>query len=112
LISDGRKLMPNVTRVFKRNRDLYVYLQTYEQDLPEFHPLIAFLSLYHGEARALQTGAIEVPRGQANRLRTAPLTFNVALSKLPPGEYVCQVTVLDPTGQKGAFWRAALVLIQ
>lgn len=112
LVSDGSKVIPNVTRVFKRDRELYVYLQAYEQGLREFHPLIAFLSLYHGRTRAFQTQPVEVPHGQDNRLRTAPLNFNVELDKLPPGEYVCQVTVLDPTGKKGAFWRAPIVLIR
>ena len=111
LVSDGRKMIPNVTRVFKRNRELYVYLQAYQQGVPAFHPLIAFLSFYHGQTRAFQTQPIEVPHGQDNRLRTAPLNFNVSLRNLPPGEYVCQVTVLDPTGNRGAFWRAPIVLI-
>ena len=31
--------------------------------------------------------------------------------KLPPGEYTCQVTVLDPTGQKAVFWQAPVMLI-
>jgi hypothetical protein len=33
------------------------------------------------------------------------------LDKLPPGQYDCQVTVLDPTGQKAAFWQAPIVII-
>ncbi len=111
LVRNGRKLVPNVTRVFRRNRELYVYLQAYEQDVQAFHPLIAFLSFYHGQTRVFQTQPIEVPRGQDNRLNTAALNFSVALSKLPLGEYVCQVTVLDPTGKEGAFWRAPIVLI-
>ena len=44
--------------------------------------------------------------GQSNRLRTVPMKFQVALGKLQPGRYNCQVTVLDPTGQKAAFWQA------
>jgi VWFA-related protein len=112
LVANGQKLIPNVTRVFKRNRELYVYLQAYQQGEEAFHPLIAFLSVYHGQARALQTTPIEVPQGHDNRLRTAPLNFKLSLSKLPPGEYVCQVTVLDPTGNRGAFWRTPIVLIQ
>ena len=31
--------------------------------------------------------------------------------QLPPGEYTCQVTVLDPTSQKAAFWQAPVMLI-
>ncbi len=46
-----------------------------------------------------------------NRLKTIPLKFSLALSKLPPGEYNCQVTVLDPSGQKAAFWQAPVMLV-
>jgi hypothetical protein len=40
-----------------------------------------------------------------------PLRFSLTLNKLPPGQYDCQVTVLDPAAQKVAFWQAPIVLI-
>jgi len=39
------------------------------------------------------------------------LSFSIALNQLPLGQYDCQVTVLDPTGQKGTFWRASVMLV-
>jgi len=50
----------------------------------------------------------EAPAGQS---RAVPLRFSVPLESVTPGSYECQVTVLDPTGQKAAFWRAPIVLI-
>jgi len=41
-----------------------------------------------------------------------PLKFSIALAKLPPGRYNCQVTVLDPKSQKAAFWQAPVMLVQ
>ena len=38
-------------------------------------------------------------------------SFEVA-SKLPAGEYNCQITILDPTGQKAAFWQAPVMLVR
>ena len=35
LVLDGQKLIPSVTRVFSKSRDMYVYLQAYEQDAPQ-----------------------------------------------------------------------------
>ena len=32
LVQDGQKLIPSVTRVFSKSRDMYVYLQAYEPD--------------------------------------------------------------------------------
>ena len=40
-----------------------------------------------------------------------PAAFQPAAADLPPGRYDCQVTVLQPDGNKAAFWRAAIVLI-
>jgi hypothetical protein len=41
-----------------------------------------------------------------------PLRFDLSLDQLPPGTYNCQVTVLDPTGQKAAFWQAPIMVVQ
>jgi hypothetical protein len=112
LVEDGQKLIPSVTRVFKRDQERFVYLQAYEQGAVHTQPLIAFVSLYRGQEKTLETQPVEVSGALNNRLNTVPLSFNIALNHLPPGEYACQVTVLDPTGQKGAFWRAPVVLLR
>jgi len=111
LVLDGQKLIPSVTRVFSKSRDLYVFLQAYEQSASNTQPLIAFLSLYDGQTKALETKPIEVANGLNNKLKTVPLRFSVALNQVPPGQYDCQVTVLDPTGEKAAFWRAPIVIV-
>lgn len=112
LVQDGQKLIPSVTRVFKRDQDMLVYLQAYEQGVPQVRPLIAFVSLYREQKKAFETQPIEVTDVSNGRLQTLPLSFKVALNHLPPGAYQCQVTVLDPAGQKGAFWRAPVVLLR
>lgn len=112
LVQNGQKLIPRVTRVFHAGRDMYVYVQAYEQDAPAAQPLIGFVSFYRGAAKAFQSQAVEIKLPTATRLKTMPLSFDVALNALPPGNYVCQVSILNPEGQKGAFWRAPVVVIQ
>ena len=111
LVQNGQKLIPSVTRVFSKSRDMYVYLQAYEQGAPSIQPMVAFVSFYRGDKKALETRPIEVTRAFDNRVKTMPLGFNIALAQLPPGEYQCQVTVLDPSAQKAAFWRAPVRLV-
>jgi VWFA-related protein len=111
LVRDGQKLIPSVTRVFSKGREMYVYLQAYEQGVAEAQPLVAFVSLYSGQKKAFETQPIAVATGSNNRLKTLPIQFSIALADLPPGKYDCQVTVLDPTGQKAAFWQAPVVLV-
>lgn len=112
LITDGKKLIPSVTRVFNTARELYVYLQGYEQNQTTAKPLVAFVTLYHEDAQVLQTQPIAVTPPASPKLVPVPMSFNVPLDKLPPGEYECQVTVLDPTEGKSTFWRAPIKLVQ
>jgi VWFA-related protein len=111
LVQNGQKLIPSVTRVFSKSRNIYVYLQAYEQGALSTQPLVAFVSFYSGQTKAFETQPMEVTSGLDNRLKTMPLSLSVAVNQLPPGEYDCQVTVLDPAGQKAAFWRAPITLV-
>jgi VWFA-related protein len=111
LVLNGQKLIPSVTRVFSKSRDLYVYLQAYEQAVTTVQPLIAFVSFYQGQTKVFETHAMEAGNSMNNSLNTVPLRFTVALEPLPPGEYECQITVLDPTGQKSAFWKAPITVV-
>lgn len=111
LVQDGQELIPSVTRVFSKRRDLFVYLQAYERSNPTVQPLVAFVSFYRGAAKAFETAPIEVTEGMDNKLHTMPVRFNLSLEKLPAGKYDCQVTVVDPNGQKAAFWQAPILLV-
>ncbi len=111
LVLNGQKTIPSVTRVFSSKRDLFVYLQAYEQGVTAVEPLIAFVSFYQGQTKVFETQPMEVASGMNNTLKTMPLRFSIGLNPLPPGEYDCQVTVLDPTGQKSAFWQAGITLV-
>jgi VWFA-related protein len=122
LIQNGEKLIPSVTRVFSKGRSMYVFLQAYEGATaastarqtatpPSVKPLIAFVSFYQGQSKVYETQPVEVSPNPNTELKTAPLNFTVDLSQLPPGKYDCQVTVLDPTGEKGAFWQAPILLV-
>ena len=112
LVADGQKLIPSVTRVFNKSRDMFVYLQAYQPTAESVQPLVAFVTFYKGQSKAFETPPLPVSEGINNRLKTVPLKFSIALAKLPPGRYNCQVTVLDPKSQKAAFWQAPVMLVQ
>jgi VWFA-related protein len=124
LVQDGKKLVPSVTRVFNQNRDIYVYLQAYkpagsgapvtaQPAAPSpAQPLVAFVTLYSNGAEAFRSQPVAVTPNAATRLGVTPINFNVSAANLKPGEYECQVTVLDPATSKAAFWRAPIVISQ
>ena len=137
LVQNGARLVPSVTRVFSKGRSLYVYLQAYEgaspaptapaptapatpgaaaapaaAPAPTVKPLIAFVSFYQKGTKVFETQPQEVTPLPNTRLQMAPMNFTIDLSALAPGQYDCQVTVLDPSGGKGAFWQAPIMLVQ
>jgi VWFA-related protein len=111
LVYRGQKLIPSVTRVFSRGRDLYVFVQAYQRGQTTTQPLVAFVSFYRGEVKAFETTPLAVTDGLDAKTKAVPLRFSMPLEALAPGRYECQVTVLDATAQKVAFWRAPIVVI-
>jgi VWFA-related protein len=111
LVLDGQKLVPSVTRVFSKSRDLYVFLQAYQRGATATQPVVAYVSFYQGQVKSLQTAPLAVTQAADAKSKAVPLRFTVPLEKLPAGQYDCQVTVLDPAGQKVVFWQAPIVLI-
>jgi VWFA-related protein len=133
LVESGFKLIPSVTRVFNTGREMYVYLQAYAggsaagtstptpspaaktvapapppKPMP---PLVAMVSLYKDQVKAYQTGPIAVTPLPASRLGVVPLSFHIPLGQLAAGQYNCQVTVLDPSGNRAAFWVNPVMLV-
>jgi hypothetical protein len=43
--------------------------------------------------------------------KAVPLKLTIPLEELSNGEYVWQLTVLDSTGQKAAFWQSAIEIV-
>jgi VWFA-related protein len=111
LIQDGVKLIPSVTRVFRKDQDLYVYLEAYEPTAEATQPLMANVSFYRGKVKAFETDPLQVSDGLNPKTKAVPLRFSVPLAKLQGGRYTCQVSVFDPSAQKFAFWRARIVVL-
>jgi hypothetical protein len=90
---------------------MYVYLEAYEQTATTARPVVAFVTFYKGQTKAYETMPIEVATPSETKLKTMPLRFTVPLSSLEVGQqYDVQVTVLDPEGNKAAFWQAPVAI--
>jgi hypothetical protein len=111
LVFEGQKLFPSVTRVFSKSRDMYVFLQAYQRNATETQPMVAFVSFFKNGNKVLETDPLQVVDGMDPRSKAVPLRFSIPLDKLDAGRYDCQVTVLEPTGQKVAFWQAPIALV-
>jgi len=112
LVQDGQKLIPSVTRVFAKSQELYVFLEAYQPAAAATEPVFAQVSFFRGKTKAFETAPLEVASGLNEKSKAVPLKFSVPLAKLQPGRYICQVSVIEPSTQKFAYWRAPVVLVQ
>jgi VWFA-related protein len=123
LVQGGQKLIPSVTRVFRSDKDLFVYLQAYTapagqtapvtpaQPSPN-EPLVAYVSLYSKGQLAFSSKLLAATPIANTRLGVIPFTFTVPLGTLKTANYECQVTVLDTNQHRVAFWQGPLRVIQ
>lgn len=115
LVQNGKKLVPSVTRVFRTSHEIYVYLQAYKPPVTGSQtsnaPLFGFVTLYRANIKTFETTPTAIVPA-ATQLGTMPLTFTLNIDRLPPGQYDCQVTVLDPSASKATFWRTPVLLIR
>jgi VWFA-related protein len=111
LVQDGRKLVPSVTRAFRTEQEMYVYLEAYEPGAEKTQTLVATVGFFVGGVKAFETEPLKVFDGLNAKSKAVPLRFSVPLAKLPAGRYTCQVSVVEPGAQKIAVWRAAMVVL-
>ncbi len=110
LLIEGRKLIPSGTRTFSNRSEMLVLLQAYESNATE--PLTAFVTIYRGETKVLETSPLTVKDEMSGgRIRALPVRLRVPLSTLPAGAYDCQVTILNPATQKSAVWRSPINVV-
>jgi hypothetical protein len=59
LVQDGRKLIPSVTRTFRRSQNLFVFLQSYDSSM---HPIVAFVAFYRDGGKAFESEPFTVTK--------------------------------------------------
>jgi VWFA-related protein len=109
LIQNGQKMVPSVTRAFRREQTLYVYLEAFEPDAPQ--PLETRVSFYRGKTRVFETPVELSKEGFKAQPKVHPVKLIIPLKSLEPGRYICQVSVIDAGSQKVAFWRAPVAVL-
>jgi hypothetical protein len=118
LISDGQKLVPNVTRVFAPGQKMLVYLEVYDPKIPDGMPenfrradVEASLALYQNKKKVFETPAVRANRLSDAREGTLPVWLQFPTSSIPAGRYECQVNLIDEFGRKFAFPRTSVAFL-
>lgn len=114
LVQDGQKLVPSITRVFRRGQNLFVYFEVYDpaSDPTRRTPsLAADLTLYAGARKVFESSPVRSAQVAVNRNGAVPFQLQISLASLNPGRYTSQLTIIDEMGQKFAFARTPMVIL-
>jgi len=125
LVRDGVEWVPNVAHVFRQDQHMYLLYELYDpskskgesepaaapglvrRDGGPVHVLTSIEFLINGskvyETPLVTAEAINVPQRDA-----VAFQFDVPLTQLKPGTYICQVNVIDDAGGSFTFPRMAL----
>ena len=115
LVVNGEKIIPSITRVFRRDQNLFVSFDVYDttpDPVDEDARAVAVtMSLFNAKgAKAFEAGPLRANQVADTRPDAVPVQFQVPLKDLAPGRYICQLSVLDEIGRKFAFPRATLIV--
>jgi VWFA-related protein len=114
----GRKIVPNVTRAFRPGQNLFVYFEVYDpatmtEDAPNARSanVAASVSLFDGTQKVIDSPQVQVTRLDSKRNSVIPMRLRIPLKDLKPGQYTCQINVIDELGRKFSFPRTPLFVI-
>ncbi len=115
LVVGNEKVIPNVTKVFRRSQTLYVNFDVYDaQPDPtdtKARRVKVSMSLFNKNGvKAFEVGPIDATQLAVTRPEAVPVQFAVPLKDIPAGEYTSQISAVDEVGRKFAFPRARLVI--
>jgi len=114
LVQEGQKLIPSITHVFRKDQNIYVYLEVYDPgvDTEQNKPSVAAtLSFYRGKTKSFESQPVRLDAFALKRVQTLPIKLQAALSQLATGRYTCQVNIVDETGRKFGFARTEIVVL-
>lgn len=111
LVLENQQLIPSVTRVFRKDKDMYVYLEAYEPAAETTQPITAYVSFYRGTQMVFQTEPLVVKEGLNPKSKALPVRFILPLAKLQTGRYECQVSILNPSAQQWSFKRSEIMVV-
>jgi len=94
---------------------MYVSFDVYDakpdpKDSKLRHVTVSMSLFNKAGVKAFEVGPIQATELAGTRPDTVPVKIQVPLKDLAPGEYTCQINVIDEVGRKFAFPRAELVV--
>ena len=130
LVRDGFEWIPNLPHVFRQDQHLYFLYEVYDPSrvkagsdpTPAATPkgltrrdsgpvrVLTSIEFLSGGTKVYETPLVEAKTVTVANRNAVEFQFDVALAQLTPGNYVCQVNVIDDAGGSFTFPRMALLV--
>ncbi|HEX4577395.1 MAG TPA: VWA domain-containing protein, partial [Edaphobacter sp.] len=127
LVRDGVEWVPNVPHVFRQDQHLYFLYEVYDpakqkgSSEPASSPgltrresgpvrVLTSIEFLSGGVKVYETPLVEAKAINIPERGAVAFQFDVPLTQLKPGMYVCQVNVIDDAGGSFSFPRMAMRL--
>jgi VWFA-related protein len=112
-----RRLLPSVTRVFRNNQTLSIYLESYGGKTDSStaaetgNPPSVALVFFRGGRKFAEAGPFAGKSDKSSREKSEYFA-EVPLANFPPGRYSLQANVLDPRANRVAFVRTPMAVVR
>jgi VWFA-related protein len=127
LVRDGVEWIPNVPHVFRQDQHLYFLYEVYDPTKQKGEPepaalpgltrreggpvrVLTSIEFLSGGVKVYETPLVEAKTINIPERGAVAFQFDVPLTQLKPGAYVCQVTVVDDAGGSFSFPRMAMIV--
>jgi VWFA-related protein len=127
LVRDGVEWIPNVPHVFRQDQHLYFLYEVYDPAKQKGAPepasspgltrreggpvrVMTSIEFLSGGVKVYETPLVEATAINTPERDAVAFQFDVPLTQLKPGTYVCQVNVIDDAGGSFSFPRMAMMV--
>jgi VWFA-related protein len=127
LVRDGMEWIPNVPHVFRQDQHLYFLYEVYDPAKQKGAPepasspgltrreggpvrVLTNIEFLSGGVKVYETPLVEAGTINIPERGAVAFQFDVPLTQLKPGTYICQVNVIDDAGGSFSFPRMAMVV--
>jgi VWFA-related protein len=114
MVHNGEELVPNLTHVFRQNQHLYFLYEVYSPDGSPHDKsktnVLTSIEFLNGSTKAFETPLVRATQINEPSRNAIAFQFNVPLSDLKPGQYTCQINVIDDTAGSFSFPRTAILI--
>lgn len=110
MVRDGEELVPNLPHVFRQDQHLYFLYEVYSPDKTPKTRVLTSIEFLDGSIKAFETPLIEADQLNEPTRNAVAFQFDVPLTGLKPGQYTCQINVIDDTGGSFTFPRTAILI--